>query len=109
MKTSRGRELLTDNQRTELMQIPTDEWILGTYYTNFKDPDSVSLEKGRLSLARLEKDIPTEAQAYSASLYKLLPSIKLTDLFMDVAHLTGFHEQFTHASSNLNKRKSIPN
>lgn len=30
MKTSRGRELLTDNQRTELMQLPTDEWVLGT-------------------------------------------------------------------------------
>lgn len=68
--------------------------------TNLKDLDGVSLEKGRLSLARLEKDIPAEAQAYSASLYKLLPRIKLTDLLIDVAHLTGFHEQFTHASSN---------
>lgn len=68
--------------------------------TNLKDLDGVSLEKGRLSLARLEKDIPAEAQAYSANLYKLLPRIKLTDLLMDIAYLTGFHEQFTHASSN---------
>ena len=30
----------------------------------------------------------------------MLPRIKLTDLLMDVAHITGFHEQFTHASNN---------
>ncbi|AST91705.1 DDE transposase [Sutcliffiella cohnii] len=64
--------------------------------------DGVSLEKGKLSLARLEKDVPEEAKKFSASLYQMLPRIKLTDLLMDVAHITGFHEQFTHAS---NKRK----
>ncbi|NJP36871.1 Tn3 family transposase [Alkalicoccus luteus] len=62
--------------------------------------DGVSLEKGKLSLARLEKDVPEEAKKFSASLYQLLPRIKLTDLLMDVAHITGFHEQFTHASNN---------
>lgn len=34
MKTARGRELLTENQRNELMQIPVDEWILGTVTTH---------------------------------------------------------------------------
>lgn len=62
--------------------------------------DGVSLEKGKLSLARLEKDVPEEAKKFSASLYHMLPRIKLTDLLMDVAHITGFHEQFTHASNN---------
>ncbi|HBL3128256.1 TPA: Tn3 family transposase [Enterococcus faecium] len=62
--------------------------------------DGVSLEKGKLSLARLEKDVPEEAKKFSASLYQMLPRIKLTDLLMDVAHITGFHEQFTHASNN---------
>lgn len=62
--------------------------------------DRVSLEKGKLSLARLEKDVPEEAKKFSASLYQMLPRIKLTDLLMDVAHITGFHEQFTHASNN---------
>ncbi|WP_442951781.1 hypothetical protein [Paenibacillus sp. GYB006] len=38
MKTSRERELLTENQRNELMQIPADEWILGSYYT-FSEQD----------------------------------------------------------------------
>ncbi|MED1820713.1 Tn3 family transposase [Bacillus subtilis] len=62
--------------------------------------DGVSLEKGRLSIARLEKDVPEEAKKFSASLYQMLPRIKLTDLLVDVAHITGFHEQFTHASNN---------
>ncbi|MGC9673744.1 Tn3 family transposase [Staphylococcus haemolyticus] len=62
--------------------------------------DGVSLEKGKISIARLEKDVPEEAKKFSASLYQMLPRIKLTDLLMDVAHITGFHEQFTHASNN---------
>lgn len=33
MNIARGRELLTPDQRQTLMQIPEDEWILGTYYT----------------------------------------------------------------------------
>ncbi|MFE0506440.1 Tn3 family transposase [Peribacillus butanolivorans] len=68
--------------------------------TNWNKLDGVSLEKGKLSIARLEKEIPEEAKKFSASLYQMLPRIKLTDLLMDVAYITGFHEQFTHASNN---------
>ncbi|MGE7307798.1 Tn3 family transposase [Priestia megaterium] len=67
---------------------------------NFNKLDGVSLEKGKLSISRLEKDVPEEARKFSASLYQVLPRIKLTDLLMDVAYITGFHEQFTHASNN---------
>lgn len=67
---------------------------------NFNKLDGVSLEKGKLSISRLEKDVPEAAKKFSASLYQLLPRIKLTDLLMDVAHITGFYEQFTHASNN---------
>ncbi|WP_324657975.1 Tn3 family transposase [Bacillus altitudinis] len=72
------------------------EWLA----SNSNKLDGVSLEKGKLSLARLEKDVPEEAKKFSASLYQMLPRVKLTDLLMDVAHITGFHEQFTHASNN---------
>ncbi|WP_394189582.1 Tn3 family transposase [Paenisporosarcina quisquiliarum] len=68
--------------------------------SNSNKLDGVSLEKGKLSISRLEKDVPEEAKKFSASLYQMLPRIKLTDLLMDVAYLTGFHEQFTHASNN---------
>ncbi|MEH6891855.1 hypothetical protein V7024_19630 [Bacillus sp. JJ864] len=33
MKMARGRELLTPEQRQAFIQIPEDEWVLGTYYT----------------------------------------------------------------------------
>ncbi|OUK25016.1 Tn3 family transposase, partial [Enterococcus faecium] len=62
--------------------------------------DGVSLEKGKLSLARLGKAVPEEAKKFSSGLYRMLPRIQLTDLLMDVAYITGFHEQFTHASNN---------
>lgn len=52
MKTSRGRELLTENQRNELMQIPADEWILGTYYT-FSEQDLAVILKRRREENRL--------------------------------------------------------
>ncbi|MBM7707676.1 TnpA family transposase [Chryseomicrobium aureum] len=68
--------------------------------TNWNKLEGVSLEKGKLSIARLEKDVPEEAKKFSAGLYQMLPRIKLTDLLMDVAHITGFHEQFIHASNN---------
>lgn len=62
--------------------------------------NGVSLENSRLHLSRLEKDTPQEAKDFSSSLYDLLPRVKLTDLLMEVAHWTGFHEQFVHASTN---------
>lgn len=58
------------------------------------------LLKKKLSIACLEKDVPEEAKKFSASLYQMLPRIKLTDLLMDVVHITRFHEQFTRASNN---------
>lgn len=30
----------------------------------------------------------------------MLPRVKLTDVLMDIVEITGFHEQFTHASNN---------
>jgi TnpA family transposase len=72
------------------------KWLSG----NSNKLDGVSIEKGKLSISRLEKDVPEEAKKFSSSLYQLLPRIKLTDLLIDVAYITGFHEQFTHASNN---------
>ncbi|TKI89956.1 hypothetical protein FC695_35140, partial [Bacillus cereus] len=36
----------------------------------------------------------------SSKLYHMLPRIKLTDLLIEVAHWTGFEQQFIHASTN---------
>lgn len=68
--------------------------------SNIEDLEGVNLENGKLHINRLEKDVPEEAREFSLSLYELLPHIKLTDLLMEVAHWTSFHEQFLHASTN---------
>lgn len=62
--------------------------------------DGVNLENGKLHIERLEKDVPDESRNFSLSLYEMLPRIKLTDLLMEVANWTKFHEQFIHATSN---------
>lgn len=67
--------------------------------------DGVNLENGKLHIERLEKDVPDEARNFSLSLYELLPRIKLTDLLMEVANWTNFHEQFIHASSNRGSKR----
>ena len=60
----------------------------------------VNLENGKFHVERLEKDVPDEAREFSLSLYELLPRVKLTDVLMEVAQWTGFHEEFVHASTN---------
>lgn len=67
---------------------------------NSKHLDEVYLEKDKLSISLLEKEVHEEAKKFSANIYQKLPRIKLTDLLMYVAHITGFHEQFTYASNN---------
>ncbi len=62
--------------------------------------EGVNVERGRLHVQRLEKDVPEEAKQYSATLYSMIPRVKLTDLLLEVASWTGFDEQFIHASTN---------
>jgi TnpA family transposase len=52
MKIARGRELLTPEQRQAFMQIPEDEWVLGTYYT-FSKRDLEIINKRRKEENRL--------------------------------------------------------
>jgi hypothetical protein len=52
MKFARGRELLTPEQRLALMQIPEDEWVLGTHYT-FSKRDLEIINKRRREENRL--------------------------------------------------------
>ncbi|MGL4569104.1 MAG: Tn3 family transposase, partial [Fusobacteriaceae bacterium] len=67
---------------------------------NLKLLKGISFENEKLSISRLEKNIPPEAEYLSSKLYKLLPRVKLTDLLMDISNITGFHEELIHASTN---------
>jgi TnpA family transposase len=61
-------------------------------------PD-VSLEKGVLKVAPIEKSTPPEAEAVAARLYAMLPRIRVTDLLSEVARWTLFTGCFTHLRS----------
>jgi TnpA family transposase len=61
-------------------------------------PD-VSLEKGVLKIAPIEKSTPPEAEALAARLHAMLPRIRVTDLLSEVARWTLFTDCFTHLRS----------
>jgi hypothetical protein len=61
-------------------------------------PD-VSIEKGLLKIASIEKSTPPEAEALAARLHAMLPRIRITDLLSEVARWTLFTDCFTHLRS----------
>lgn len=66
---------------------------------NIHELEGANVTNGKIHIQRLEKDVPADARAFSASLYRLLPRIKLTDLLMEVSHWTGFDQAFIHTST----------
>src|SRR5271166_4431601 len=58
-------------------------------------PD-VTIDKGVLKIAPIEKSTPPEAEALAARLYAVLPRIRITDLLAEVAGWTLFPDCFTH-------------
>lgn len=56
----------------------------------------VTITKGVLKIAPIEKSTPPEAEALAARLYAMLPRIRVTDLLAEVAGWTRFPECFTH-------------
>ena len=58
-------------------------------------PD-VSIDRGVLRVAPIEKSTPLEAEALAARLYAMLPRIRITDLMAEVARWTLFPDCFTH-------------
>jgi TnpA family transposase len=58
-------------------------------------PD-VTLDKGVLKIAPIEKSTPSEAEELTARLYSMLPRVRITDLLSEVARWTMFPDCFTH-------------
>ena len=56
----------------------------------------VTVDKGVLKIAPIEKSTPPEAEALAERLYAMLPRIRVTDLLAEVAGWTLFPELFTH-------------
>ena len=55
-----------------------------------------SIEDGALKIERLSAAVPAEAEGLVLDLYKQLPSIRITDLLLEVDAAVGFTEAFTH-------------
>ena len=55
-----------------------------------------SIEDGALKIERLSAAVPAEAEGLVLDLYKRLPSIRITDLLLEVDDAIGFTEAFTH-------------
>ena len=58
-------------------------------------PD-VTIDRGVLKIAPIEKSTPPEAEALAARLYAMLPRVRITDLLAEVAGWTLFPDCFTH-------------
>jgi TnpA family transposase len=56
----------------------------------------VTIEKGVLKIAPIEKSTPPEAETLAERLYAMLPRIRITDLLAEVASWTLFPDCFTH-------------
>jgi hypothetical protein len=74
MKIARGRELLTPEQRQAFMQIPEDEWVLGTYYT-FSKRDLEIINKRRREENRLGFAVQLAVLRYPGWPYTHIKSI----------------------------------
>jgi hypothetical protein len=60
---------------------------------------NVSLDRGVLKIAPIEKSTPPAAEMLAARLYAMLPRIRVTDLLSEVARWTLFADCFTHLRS----------
>ena len=56
----------------------------------------VTINRGVLKVAPVEKSTPPEAEVLAARLYAMLPRIRITDLLAEVAGWTLFPDCFTH-------------
>ena len=63
-------------------------------------PD-VSVHRGVLKVAPIEKSTPPEAEALAARLYAMLPRVRITDLMAEVAGWTLFPDCFTHLQTGI--------
>ena len=58
-------------------------------------PDAV-IDGGELRISPLRNAVPEEAEALKASLYTLLPKVRITELLAEVTDWTGMAERFVH-------------
>lgn len=63
-------------------------------------PD-VSIDRGVLKIAPIQKSTPPEAEVLVTRLYAMLPRVRITDLMAEVARWTEFPDCFTHLQTGV--------
>jgi len=74
MKIARGRELLTSDQRDNILKIPDEEWLLGSYYT-FSKEDIELINKRRRDENKIGFAVQLAALRFPGCPYNHLKSI----------------------------------
>lgn len=74
--------------------------MIDLFFQNVGKQEGVAIVNNKLSIDRLDKETPEEAEALSNKLYGMLPQIKLPDLLLEISSWTGFDRHFIHASTN---------
>lgn len=74
MKIARGRELLTSEQRENIIKIPDEEWLLGSYYT-FSKNDITLINKRRRDENKIGFAVQLAALRFPGCPYKQLKAI----------------------------------
>ncbi len=60
-----------------------------------------SIEDGTLRIDRLTADVPDGAEALILDLYRRMPSVRITDMLLEVDAALGFTDAFTHLRTGL--------
>ncbi|CDL86363.1 Tn3 family transposase [Xenorhabdus cabanillasii] len=66
-----------------------------------------SIEDGTLRLDRLTADVPDGAEALILDLYRRMPSVRITDMLLEVDAALGFTDAFTHLRTGTPCRDRI--
>ncbi|MGW8133723.1 Tn3-like element Tn5403 family transposase, partial [Klebsiella pneumoniae] len=66
-----------------------------------------SIEDGTLRIDRLTADVPDGAEALILDLYRRMPSVRITDMLLEVDAARGFTDAFTHLRTGAPCRDRI--
>ena len=80
-----GRQALLEQRIKQVSQMVRQGTLPNSY-----------IEKGKLRVNRLDRQVPEGMDALTLDIYKQMPEVSITDLLMEVNKDTGFTDSFTH-------------
>ncbi len=82
--------------------------LLSQFDASFKDNEQVRIEKDKLVVSNLKaEEVPDSTRQLRKQIQERLPWIELTNLLIEIDHLTGFSQTLVHAGDSENRLKDI--